>query len=82
MEKIKINKCCLYFCFLCVRKRKNMENILLDEGMKIIIEKLDIINIFKNLCKDDIDLSEEKIIKMSGSCIKKLREINNPQFNT
>ena len=82
VEKIKINKCCLYFCFLCVRKRKNIENILLDEGMRIITEKLDIINIFKKLCKDDIDLSEEKIIKMSGSCIKKLREINNPQFNT
>ena len=60
INKIKINKCCIYFCFLCVRKRKNMENILLDEGMRIIIEKLDIINIFKSLCRDDIDVNEEK----------------------
>ena len=77
INKIKINKCCIYFCFLCVRKRKNMENILLDEGMRIIIEKLDIINIFKSLCRDDISLKEEKIIKMSNNCIKRLNEINN-----
>jgi hypothetical protein len=82
VEKIRINKFCLYFCFLCVRKRKNMENILLDEGMRIIIEKLDIINIFKNLCKDDIDLSEKNIIKMSNNCIKGLEEINNSYCNT
>ena len=54
-----------------------MENILLDEGMRIIIEKLDIINIFKSLCRDDISLKEEKIIKMSNNCIKRLNEINN-----
>ena len=77
IKKIEINKCCIYFCFLCVRKRKNMENILLDEGMRIIIEKLDIINIFKSLCKNDIDLKEEKILKMSKNCIKKLNEIDN-----
>jgi hypothetical protein len=82
IKKIEINKCCIYFCFLCVRKRKNMENILLDEGMRIIIEKLDIINIFKNLCKDDIDLSEKNIIKMSNNCIKGLEEINNSYCNT
>ena len=81
-EKIKINKFCLYFCFLCVRKRKNMENILLDEGMKIIIKKLDIINIFKNLCKDDIDFRDGKIIKMSHNCIKRLKEMNLPHCNT
>ena len=76
IKKIKINKCCIYFCFLCVRKRKNLENILLDEGMRIIIEKLDIINIFKNLCRNDINLKEEKVIKMSNNCIKRLNEID------
>jgi hypothetical protein len=76
IKKIKINKCCIYLCFLCVRKRKNMENILLDEGMRIIIEKLDIINIFKNLCRNDINLKEEKILKMSHNCIKRLNEID------
>ena len=76
IKKIEINKCCIYLCFLCVRKRKNMENILLDEGMRIIIEKLDIINIFKNLCRNDINLKEEKVIKMSNNCIKRLNEID------
>ena len=76
INKIKINKCCIYFCFLCVRKRKNMENILLDEGMRIIIEKLDIINIFKSLYRDDMGLKEEKVIIMSNNCIKRLNEIN------
>jgi len=76
IKNIKINKCCIYFCFLCVRKRKKMENILLDEGMRIIIEKLDIINIFKNLCREDINLKEEKIIRMSSNCIKRLNEID------
>ena len=59
-----------------------MENILLDEGMRIIIEKLDIINIFKSLCRDDIDVNEEKKIKMSINCIKRLNEINAPYCNT
>ena len=54
-----------------------MENILLDEGMRVIIEKLDIINIFKSLYRDDISLKEEKVIKMSNNCIKRLNEINN-----
>jgi hypothetical protein len=76
INKIKINMCCIYFCFLCVRKRKNMENILLDEGMRIIIEKLDIINIFKSLYRDDMGLKEEKVIIMSNNCIKRLNEIN------
>ena len=77
IKRIEINKCCIYLCFLCVRKRKNIENILLDEGMRIIIEKLDIINIFKSLCRNDIDLKEEKILKMSKKCIKRLNEIDN-----
>jgi hypothetical protein len=76
INKIKINMCCIYFCFLCVRKQKNMENILLDEGMRIIIEKLDIINIFKSLYRDDMGLKEEKVIIMSNNCIKRLNEIN------
>ena len=35
VDKITINKLYLIFCFICVRKRKNMNNILLDEAMKI-----------------------------------------------
>ena len=49
--------------------------------MRIIIEKLDLIKIFKNLYVADIDLSEQKIIKMSNNCIKRLNQINNPYCN-
>ena len=47
IHRIRENKFCTYCCFLCIRKRKNMQNVLLDEGMKVITEKLDILNLFK-----------------------------------
>ena len=81
ITKIKISKLCTYFCFFCVRKRKNIQNVLLDEGMKLIIENLDIINIFKKLYKDEKiqeKLNKEKeIIKMSDNCQKRIKEIFN-----
>ena len=77
IDKIKINKAFLYFCFcLLYGKRKNIEKILLDEGKKLIIEKLDIINIFKKqLCNNEI-LKNESNIKMSDSCINNLKTID------
>ena len=75
INKIKINKICIYLCFLCVRNRKNTENILLNEGKKLIIEKLDIRNIFKKLYRDDENLNDEKGINMSETCKNSLQEI-------
>ena len=81
INKIKMNKLCTYFCFLCVRKTKNMENILIDEGMKIITEKLDVMNLFKKIVKDEIIQERENIkndlIEMSDECKAKLYSINN-----
>ena len=57
INKIVFNPFCTYFCFLCFRKRKNLENNLLDKGMDLIAEKLDILNIFKKLY--NIDKSNE-----------------------
>jgi len=51
VNKIKINKACLYFCFLFARKRRNLDNILLDEGINIICEKLDVFNLFDKIYK-------------------------------
>ena len=48
IKKIKYNPFCTYFCFLCVKKRKNIPNTLVDEGMNIIVEQLDILNLFRN----------------------------------
>ena len=62
-----------------MRKRKNIQNILLDEGMKIIIEKLDIINLFKKLYRDEKIQSKietkEEIIEMSEDCKKNLHDL-------
>ena len=76
-DKIKITRCCVYCCFCCSRRRKIIQNILLDEGMNIISEKLDIFNIFEQLYKNEINSEKEKtqqtnIIEMSDSCIFKL----------
>ena len=49
IDRIKMNFCCIYFWYCFARKKRNIQNILLDEGMEIIIENLDIINIFKKI---------------------------------
>ena len=79
IKKIKTSKMCIYLCFLCVRKRKNIQNILLDEGMKVITEKLDIMNLFKNLYRNEIiqekEINQEEIIEMSENCKVNLRKL-------
>ena len=80
IHKIENNKFCTYFCFLCVRKRKNIQNVLLDEGMKIITEKLDLMNIFKKIYRDEKLQEKENIsnviIEMSEECKKNLMIVN------
>ena len=78
IKKVKVNKPCTYLCFLCVRKRKNVQNVLLDEGMKVITEKLDIMNLFKKLYIDEIIQEKVKIkdvkIEMSEECKENLQK--------
>ena len=81
INKISINKCIACFCFLFIKKVKTYQNILIDEGMGIIIEHLDVLNIFKKLYRDEKikeKLQNEKndTIKMSEECIQKLNSIN------
>jgi hypothetical protein len=61
ITEIKYNIFCIYFCFLCVRKRKNIQNNLLDKGLELISEKLDILNIFKKLFIYDKKLDKVNI---------------------
>ncbi len=80
LNKVKMNKICLYLCFCCARKRKNIQNILIDEGMKVIKEYLDIINIFKKIhklekMKENNEIKEE-IIEMTEECKNNLSIIN------
>jgi hypothetical protein len=81
VNKIKINKTCLYFCFFIARKRKNLDNLLLDEGINIIYEKLDVLNVFDKIYKVDQTLEKveenELFEVMSNECKIKLLSINN-----
>jgi len=80
IKKIKINRFNICFFLLCIKRRKKIEKILIDEGMNIIIKKLDIINIFYNIynvekiqekLSDDVD----KITNMSNKSKKDLINI-------
>ena len=79
IRKIKINRACIYLCSCCVRRGKKINNCLLDEGMRIISEKMDIFNIFDKMYKYE-DLTEKvvvnKSIEMSDKCIIKLQYTN------
>ena len=84
IDKIKINRACIYCCFLCVRRRKNMENILLDEGINIICERLDVINIFHKIYRiENMEYIQKKVggnyiySPMSNECKTKLFCLNN-----
>ena len=61
IDKIKMKCYCVYLWFCFKRKKKNIENILLDEGMRVVVENLDIINIFKKI--HDAELIGETLRK-------------------
>ena len=79
VNKIHLNKFCIFFCFLCARKRKNMQNTLIDEGMRIVRENLDILNLFRKLFKaekiQDEFIDKDETIKMSDKCKKNIQDI-------
>ena len=82
-KRYKINKILFgrfekYLCFLCLRKKKNIQNILIDEGMKLVSEYLDIINMFKRAFLEE-QLFQKYNIKcekeMSDECKNKIQKI-------
>jgi len=78
VSKIKVTRACVYLCFCCMRKRKIIQNYLLDEGMNIISEKLDVFNIFEKMYKDEEIMEKivcNKTIEMSDECKVKLQNI-------
>ena len=79
ISKITIKRRFIYCGFLFIRKRKPVENILLNEGMNVIKEELDIFNIFDKIYR--MGKIQGKLIKqeifMSDECKKNLLSINN-----
>ena len=83
ISKIKIKRALVYCGFLFVRKRKTVENILLDEGMNIIKEKLDIFNIFDKIYRSEKiheKIIKQEIFEMSDECKKNLLSISNKAY--
>ena len=75
--KLNFSNVDLYLCFLCTRKRKNMHNVLIDEGMRMISHNLDVLKIFINQMKVNNymeQLKEKQTIRMSDECKKKLED--------
>ena len=79
IDRIKMNCFCIYFWFCFSRKRKNIQNILLDEGKNIIVENLDIMNLFNKIyIADKIGQSLKKtgnIVEMSDICKQKMQDL-------
>ena len=77
IDRIKMKCCCVYFWFCFARKKKNIQNVLLDEGMRVIVEKLDIINIFKKIYSTEYIEKALKIegnmFEMSDTCKQKMK---------
>ena len=86
IKKIDMNIFCTYFCFCCVRKRQNFGNVLLDEAMLIIKDKLDIYNMFRNFYFiDDLKVKcnyEYKEFEMTIDCKNRLDKISSNIYNS
>ena len=79
INDVHLNNFLVHICFCCIRKRNNLQNILLDESMNLLSEKLDIINIFKMMCLGEEVKQKYKfdksMIHMSNECINSLKKI-------
>ena len=84
IKKIRTYKLCVDICFCCIKHNENINNILFDEGMKLIMENLDIFNVFKRLyelSKLELLLSEEEIkAQMSDECKQKVFKMINKNY--
>ena len=84
ITKIELNQFKPQFCYK--KKRERFEKILLEEGMKIILKKLDVQNLFKKIYKDNPEIDEKnsdsEYIEMSDNCKKELRNVLDGQVRT
>ena len=83
ITKIELNQFKPKFCYK--KKREHFEKILLEEGMKIILKKLDVQNLFKKIYKDNLIINENdesEYIEMSDNCKKQLRNVLDGEVRT
>ena len=81
INKMSLKEVLLSMCACGKRNRKKIYSILINESMNIIRNKLDIFNIFRNICliehsNNDLNLNKNSdMINMSKRCISDLSEI-------
>ena len=75
ISEIVHNRCFIYFCFFWARKKKNMQNTLINEGINIFKKKMDLIRFFKKLYRSDDKDEEMPTINMSEPCTKTVLEL-------
>ena len=81
ITKITLKDILSSICSCGKRNRKKIYKILINESMDIIMNKLDIINIFRNICSiehsnNDLNLNKNPdTINMSKKCVSDLSEI-------
>lgn len=83
IDKVNFSKVDKFICFFCIRKRKNLQNILIDEGMELVSEYLDVINIFKRAHLENKLLGKidnEDFIEMSDECKKGVQKVYKSYF--
>ena len=78
IRKIEL-KDLFFSIFCCGIKRRKVYNLLVNESMNVLQEKLDILNIFRNIClienSNNYLNDNSDTIKMSEELSKKLLEI-------
>ena len=83
IDKVNFSKVDKFVCFFCTRKRKNLQNILIDEGMELVSEYLDVINIFKRAHLENKLLGKidnEDFIETSDECKKGVQKVYKSYF--
>ena len=79
VNSIKSYNYLVHLCFCFVIKTKNKNNVLLNEAMNLISEKLDILYLFRCVSlQENFQRKlgcELEMIKMSEECIKSLRDL-------
>ena len=78
INRIEINRCYFFLWILCYKRKKNVQNILLVEAIGIIVKRLDILNIFKTVFRDEKIhklFEKQELIEMSYESRKNLENI-------
>ena len=70
VNKVRLNRACIYFWFCFARHRKIQDNFLIKEGMNLISRRLDIFNLFEKIYQQEQrkETVINKVIPMSDEC--------------